>query len=269
MIQGKSVLVSQVVSFIPANRKNNVRVLSFFCDYRTPSHQVTTQIFKAYIAQCISQDPSIVAFLYEDYVAKGLSPVAKVLKAALIGVFKSTDMVRLIVDGLDEIEATEHKPVLRELTTLTELCGETCKLLVASHDIPSIHSMLGKAPQIFLGDEREAIETDMRIVVNAKFKEPDGIGYGTLDEAQKTALRASILKGAEGKDHFLYHRNKRKLVLILISGMFLWINLILTLLEEACSLYELESIVTTFPEDLEQMLVFLEYFQCNLIIWKV
>lgn len=202
-------LVSQVVSFIPADQKNKVRVLFFFCDYRTPAHQVTTQIFKAYIAQCISQNQSIVPFLYEEYVAKGLSPVAKVLKPALIAVSKSTDMVRLIVDGLDEIEATEHKPVLRELKGLTELCGESCKLLVASQDIPSIRSMLGKVPQIFLGDEREAIETDMRIVVDATLTELDESLQGALDGAQKATLRASILSNAEGKDRFQYPQNRK------------------------------------------------------------
>lgn len=193
-------------------------------------------------------------FLYEEYVAKGLSPVAKVLKPALIAVSKSTEMVRLIVDGLDEIEATEQKPVLRELKRLTELCGETCKLLVASQDIPSIRSMLGKVPQIFLGDERQAIEADMRIVVNATLTELDESLHGALDGAQKAALRASILSNSEGTDCCLHHEKKR-MVLISISGMFLWVNMILTLLEEASSLDELDSIVTTLPEDLEQMSV--------------
>lgn len=198
-------------------------------------------------------------FLYEEYVAKGLSPVAKVLKPALIAIFKSTDVVRLIVDGLDEIEATEHKPVLRELKRLTEFCGETCKLLVASQDIPSIRSMLGKGPQIFLGDEneRQAVEADMCVVVDATLTELDESLGGALDTPQKAALRASILSNAEGKNCSCT-THIRRLVLISISGMFLWVNLILTLLEESCSLDELESIVTSLPKDLEQMLVMLE-----------
>lgn len=40
--------------------------------------------------------------------------------------------------------------------------------------------------------------------------------------------------------------------------MFLWINLILSLLEEAGSIGELERIVTTLPKNLEQMLVMLK-----------
>lgn len=184
---------------MPADRKNKVRVLFFFCDYRTPAHQVTTQILKSYLAQSISQDRDIVPFLYEEYVAKGLSPVTKVLKLALIAVSKSADMVRLIVDGLDEIEATEHKPVLRELKLLTELCGETCKLLVASQDIPSIRSLLGRTPQIFLGDEMKSIELDMRVVVDARLTELDEGLNGALEGAQKESLRISILSNAGGE----------------------------------------------------------------------
>lgn len=140
-------------------------------------------------------------FLYDEYLAKGLSPVAKVLKPALTAVSKSADVVRFIIDGLDEIEAPEHKTVLRELKRLTELCGETCKLLVASQDIPSIRSMLGKTPQIFLGarDERQAIETDMRVVVEAALTELDkGLDWA-LAEDQRAALQASILNNAEGE----------------------------------------------------------------------
>lgn len=48
--------------------------------------------------------------------------------------------------------------------------------------------------------------------------------------------------------------------------MFLWINLILSLLEEAGSIGELESIVTTMPKNLEQMLVIWELFPFNPIL---
>lgn len=140
-------------------------------------------------------------FLYDEYVAKGLSPVAKVLRLALIAVSKSADVVRFIIDGLDEIDATEHKRVLRELRRLTEFCGETCKLLVASQDIPSIRSMLGKTPQIFLGapDERKAIEMDMRVVVEATLTELDeGLDWA-LTRDQKAVLQGSILSSAEGE----------------------------------------------------------------------
>lgn len=194
---------------MPADSKNKVRVLFFFCDYRTPAHQVTTKIFKTYLAQCISQDRDIVPFLYEEYVAKGLSPVSKVLKPALIAASKSADMVRLVLDGLDEIEVTEHKPVLRELKRLTELCGETCKLLVASQDIPSIRSLLGRTPQIFLGDERQAIELDMRIVVDARLTELDEGLNGALEGAQKELLRVSILSNAGGECCPLYYQGNR------------------------------------------------------------
>lgn len=138
--------------------------------------------------------------------------MAKVLKPALVAVSQSADMVRLIVDGLDEIEATEHKPVLRELKRITKICGETCKLLIASRDIPSIRSLLGKTPQIFLGDERNVIEDSMRLVVGAKLTELNESLKGKLEADQMEVLQTSIINNAEGEYFFLYyHPNKRNI----------------------------------------------------------
>lgn len=232
----------------------------FFCDYRTSPYEVTTQIFKAYLAQYVSQDPGIVPFLYDEYLAKGLSPVAKVLKQALIAVFKSTNFVRLIVDGLDEIQAREHKIILRELIQFTRGCGETCKLFVASQDLPSIRPTLGSMPYIFLGsiDERKYIEEDMGVVVEATLTELDESLNGALEKSLKSSLRISILSKAEGSKRFQYSpTGLKRVVLIQIIGMFLWINLILPLLESSCSLYELKSNVDALPKDLEDMSVIL------------
>lgn len=136
-------------------------------------------------------------FLYDEYLAKALSPGAKELKRALIDVFKSTNFVRLIVDGLDEVQVSEHKLILRELIQITKLCGETCKLLVASQDLPSIRPMLGHMPHIFLGDEREAIRTDMGMVVDAALTDLNESLNGAL-QVQKASLQESILNKAQG-----------------------------------------------------------------------
>lgn len=196
-MKGKSVLASQIISFVSADP--NKRVMFFFCDYHTPAYAVPTQIFKAYLAQCISQDPGIVPLLHDEYLAKGHLPVAKVLKPALISVLKSMDCVRLVVDGVDEVQPTEQKLIIRELTQFTKLCGETCKLLVASQDLPIIRLALRGVPYLFLGDERQAIEKDMRVVVEASLTEIDESLNGALGETRVSSLRDLIVNKAEGE----------------------------------------------------------------------
>lgn len=200
-MKGKSVLVSKIISFVSADPKR--RVVFFFCDYRTPGYEVSTQILKAYLAQCVSCDPGIVPFLYDEYLAKGHPPVAKVLKQAMMAVFKSMDFVRLIVDGIDEVQVSEHKVILRELIQFTKICGETCKLLIASQDLPSIRPMLGGMPYLFLGDEKKVIDKDIGVVVDASLKELDESLDGVLLEADKALLRTSILSKAEGQEDYL------------------------------------------------------------------
>ncbi|KAL1863978.1 hypothetical protein Daus18300_007943 [Diaporthe australafricana] len=107
------------------------------------------------------------------------------------------DCVRIIVDGLDEVPATEHKVILRELTQFTKLCGETCKLLVASQDLPSNRRSLSGIPYLFLGDERRAVERDMEVVVTASLVELDENLNGAIGEVQKASLLASIIEKAE------------------------------------------------------------------------
>lgn len=207
MVKGKSVLMSQIASFVSAD--SNKRVMFFFCDYHTPAYAVPTQIFKAYLAQCISQNPGIVPFLYDEYLAKGHLPVAKMLKPALISVLKSMDCVRLIVDGVDEVQPTEQKLIIRELTQFTKLCGDTCKLLIASQDLPTIRLTLRGVPYLFLGDERPAIEKDMRVVVEASLTELDESLNDVHGEMQVSSLVDLIVNKAEGEGCCLYHSQAR------------------------------------------------------------
>lgn len=200
-------LVSQIVSFVSGDP--NKRVLFFFCDYHTPADAVTTQIFKAYLAQCISQDPGIVPFLYDEYLAKGHLPVAKTLKPALMSVLNSMDCIRLIVDGVDEVQPTEQKVIIRELAQFAKLCGETCKLLVASQDLPNIRLTLRAVPYLFLGDERPAIEKDMSVVVEASLTELDESLNGALGEMKVLSLRDLIVNKAEGEGSYLYRPQVR------------------------------------------------------------
>lgn len=113
--------------------------------------------------------------------------------------------VRLIVDGVDEVQSTEQKLIIRELTQFTKLCGEACKLLVASQDLPVIRLTLRGVPHLFLGDERQAIEKDMRLVVEASLTELDESLNGALGEMQVSSLRDLIVNKAEGEECYLYH----------------------------------------------------------------
>jgi hypothetical protein len=191
--------MSQIISFMRSDSQK--RILFFFCDYCTPAHDVAAQIFKAYLAQSIRQDPDLAPFIYDDYAAKGRSPTTKVLKEIIVKIIQELNFVRLIVDGVDEMPSTEHRRLLRELYEVTNAAGTSCKLLISSQDLPTIRPFLsGKiSDHLFLGDEKQEIGKDMAIVVDASLDNLGEVLGVTLNTSERTSLRTQILDKAEGQ----------------------------------------------------------------------
>lgn len=192
--------MSQIISFMRSDPHK--QILFFFCDYCTPAHDVAAQVFKAYLAQSIRRESDLAPFIYDNYSSKGRSPTTKVLKEILVTILKESDFVRLIVDGVDEVQSTEHRRLLQELHAVATTAGASCKLLVSSQDLPSIRPFLsGKTrDHLFLGDEKQAISKDMATVVDASFETLGDILGVTLDTSEQLSLRERILVKAEGQD---------------------------------------------------------------------
>lgn len=190
--------MSQIIPFIRADPQK--RILFFFCDYCTPAHDVSAQVFKAYLAQSIRQDPDLAPFIYDGYAAKGRSPTTVTLREILVTILQELDFVRLIVDGVDEIPSTEHRRLLKELHTVTNTAGASCKLLISSQDLPTIRpSLTGKiSDHLFLGDENQAIKKDMATVVDASLDNLGDVLGVALDVSERMSLRNRILGKAEG-----------------------------------------------------------------------
>lgn len=192
--------MSQIISFMRSDPQK--RTLFFFCDYCTPAHDVSAQIFKAYLAQSIRQESDLAPFIYDNYTSKGRSPTTKVLKEILVTIIKESDFVRLIVDGVDEVQSSEHRRLLQELHAVTTTAGASCKLLVSSQDLPSIRPFLSGRTRdhLFLGDERQAISKDMAVVVDASLESLGDVLGITLDMSERMSLRDRCLEKAEGRN---------------------------------------------------------------------
>lgn len=192
--------MSQIISFMRSDPQK--RTLFFFCDYCTPAHDVPAQIFKAYLVQSIRRESNLAPFIYDNYSSKGRSPTTKMLKEILVTILKESDFVRLIVDGVDEVQSTEHRRVLQELHAVTVAAGTSCKLLVSSQDLPTIRPFLSgrSRDHLFLGDEKQAISQDMAIVVDVSLESLGEVLGVTLDMSERMSLRKRVLEKAEGRD---------------------------------------------------------------------
>ncbi|RYP58606.1 hypothetical protein DL770_010393 [Monosporascus sp. CRB-9-2] len=232
-VKGKSVLVSQIISFL--RLKRDTRVFFFFCDYHSAPYAITARIFRAFAAQVMGIAPETIPFFYDEYLAKGRRPSAAVLKEALAKILAEFDDIRLLVDGIDELPASEHKTLINELIQLAKASNHSCKLLISSQDLPSIRPHLSQKPAqkciLFLGDEKSAMEKDVGIIVTNSLEDLNQNVGTVIVPPLMEELRSKILQKSE--------------------GMLLWVRLVLSLLESSANLAELRSNVDSLPKDLE------------------
>lgn len=66
--QGKSVLASQIISFL--RLKRDTRILFFFCDYHSTPYEITARIFRAFTAQMMGIAPETIPFFYDEFLVK-------------------------------------------------------------------------------------------------------------------------------------------------------------------------------------------------------
>ncbi|KAI1824553.1 hypothetical protein F4861DRAFT_505422 [Xylaria intraflava] len=224
---GKSVLSSQMIYFLRSDPARHV--LFFFCDFHTPATGATAHIFKSICSQLVRMSLELVPFIYSDYVSKGRKVAASTLKELIAQLLVRFEDVRLVFDGLDEIPEREHKTLIRAICELTD-SSPTCRTLIVSQDIPSIASSLSQKPKMCISEEEDHIRQDMSMVVDCSLREINDMHDGVIEEPVIQDLKDKVLARAK--------------------GMFLWVRLVLDLLETATSVQDLRLQLDNFPKDL-------------------
>ncbi|KAJ4327368.1 hypothetical protein N0V84_002139 [Fusarium piperis] len=108
---GKSVLCAQLIYFLRSDPSRNC--LFFFCDFHTKSYAVTAQVLRSLCAQMIDLAPELVPFMYDECFIKRRTPSLKYLKTVVPDLMTAFSDVRVIVDGIDEIDYSQHKELIK------------------------------------------------------------------------------------------------------------------------------------------------------------
>ncbi|KAK1542602.1 NACHT domain-containing protein [Colletotrichum paranaense] len=245
---GKSILCSQLIYFLRSNP--TWKCLFFFCDYHSTGYGVTVQVLRSICAQILDIIPETASFMYKECVVSGKSPSTSFLKELIPKLFNFFDDLRLIIDGIDEIVSSEHGELIKTLTKLAET-QENFRLLISSQDIPSIARNLKGRPTLIVGKQSASVCKDIGLIVSNRLETiREGLD-GHVPQSVFTDIRETILKRAEGMR--IPPKHEKKIGKIDGSaGMFLWVHLVLQVLETTDSIQELRSSVEAFPKDLEQ-----------------
>ncbi|KAI0537717.1 hypothetical protein GGR58DRAFT_470502 [Xylaria digitata] len=224
---GKSIVCSQVIRHLRISQRP---VCFFICDYHTPRETVVTHILRTICAQVVRMSKDYVPYIYEEYVCQAKTSSANVLKRLLPELIQYYDDLRIIIDGVDEVSASVHQLLIKELLSLARHREARCRLLIVSQDLPSISSQLLRIPRLSLNEERESIEKDLSLIIHSRLQDINDLHQGALGAATILSITNDILAKAE--------------------GMFLWVHLILELLNNASNLSELEMQIRNLPADL-------------------
>ena len=230
---GKSVLCSSIIEAV-ASKKESTAIYHIFT-YRASAADQSVSMFRSLASQLIRQHKHLAQLVHDDYISNGWSACMQNLKRLLPQLLSVLDNVRIIVDGLDELENREHKPVLQELISLTTTSNlGNCKLLLSSREVQTITRLLSKRPTLRLSEERKFIAQAIHAYVHHIFSD-------LQDRFHELFVAEETLNEIEDK---IVERSE---------GMFLYARLVLVSLETVYSLNELREVIDALPPGLDEV----------------
>ena len=198
--QGKSVLCAKIVESLQESATN--KVFYFICTSSITDSNPCAKTFRTLAAQALRASPESSAWIYDRFISQNLVPSLtqlRILLPTLLSVLPST---RIVLDGLDELEANEHKPILSELVSLVgnkQLSEGSCKILISSRDVPQISRMLGRRAQISLNEEHQAIKGAIQSFVDSSVQNlQDNLDGIDLEGDAMKSIRTALVDKAEG-----------------------------------------------------------------------
>lgn len=250
MLQGKSVLSAKLVNFVQLDRKTVV--IHHFCTYRNSTNTDASSILKSIVGQLVELNPDHAAYVFDNYIAQRASSSIVKLNEIISDILPTISSCRIIVDGLDECNEDKHQRIISELISTTKRNGTdvTIKLLIVSREGTQIDRLLKKKAVLSLSEEKTAIEGAIRLFTHDKLSElKETLEDINIDDATLEFMENRMVLRAEG--------TSRDLSVLTISnalsGMFLWVRLVIKTFENLYSLRELKEALHVLPEGLGQM----------------
>ncbi|KAF2233474.1 hypothetical protein EV356DRAFT_503548 [Viridothelium virens] len=232
---GKSVLCSKIIESLQNNSSSTV--LYYFCTLSTIDGQTCAKVLRSLAAQALRAHPEISSWIYDEFICQNKMPSLaqlRILFPTMLSILPST---RIVLDGLDEFEADQYKPVLTEIDSLLrnkQVEGGSCKVLISSRDLQPISRVLGRRSQISLNEEHQAINCAIQQFVEYNMQEIQAnIDDIPVDGGEMADISRALVEKAE--------------------GMFLWVQLVVKTLEDIYSIEEMYQAVNTLPRGLDEV----------------
>ncbi|KAI9737414.1 MAG: hypothetical protein M1834_009568 [Cirrosporium novae-zelandiae] len=169
-------------------------------------------------------------YAFDEYVSKGQNPSMVNTRRLLGELLQIVPSGHIGIDGLDEYHDKDHASILNALISLNNRLQEHCKILVSSRETGEIKKKLRSKSMLSLKDSRMEVDGDIRIYVKDLLIK--------LQESLNCEINEKIMNSIEQT------LSKKA------TGMFLWVYLMVTTLENQYSVEDLQTAVNCLPEGL-------------------
>lgn len=223
---GKTFVCSLIVQH--AEIRQDQSVLYYFCGQRHSGRDSQAFLLRTLAVQVLRQNLHMAPLIHQAFLQKGSGRSAPNTKLILKDLLSTIKPTRIIVDGIDEWEDRVQREVLRSLTELQKAGSDGCKLLISSRKEPLIR--------------KELLHAEHLHIVNQSL----------------TGLRAYVQSITEElKDRFpdfadTVWERVEELLQEKANGMFLWVRLVKSSLEDCASEIEFDSRINDLPLGLNE-----------------
>lgn len=119
-----------------------------------------THLLKTLVAQLVYSNHNRAAYIYSEFIRKGVSLSEQRLKSVLNVMLSATAYVRVVIDGIDELPDEEQEKVLNFTLKFRnpQFADSCCKVLLSSRDTALISGRIGRSPAVHLNNETAAVQ---------------------------------------------------------------------------------------------------------------
>ncbi|KAF2872665.1 hypothetical protein BDV95DRAFT_570327 [Massariosphaeria phaeospora] len=231
---GKTVISATITRFL--KQDGQAAVLYYFCGQQSsitsrPAHAMCT-----IIAQLIRQYPDMAAYIYDEHIVNAHAASITRIKKLLQTLVGTISCVRIILDGIDELDGCTQGQVIEDMLSLTTSAGPgtVCKVLISGRNVPSISGKLSRYPILDLDRQRQCMDASIA-------------SYTTSELAR---LHTGLQRIHQNSDDMI--KKIREELIEKAEGMFLWVRLVLRSLE-AYNLADFRNILHQLPKGLDSL----------------
>jgi len=199
-----------------------------FCGERPSSKDASTALLRTLAVQLLRQNLELAPLIHQAFVQKGQGRSAPTIKKVLKEIVLSVKALRMVLDGIDEWDQMAQRDTLKALVELQKHGGNNCKLLISSRKEPSIGKSMPCKAHMHI--DTQSIEGLHRYIKS----NTEELRYRFPDFPPSIWARVS------------QHLQDKA------QGMFSWVRLVKTMLEECSSQGEFEAAIEQLPRGLDE-----------------